>query len=59
MECCTVDFLRFFTKQRQNLAFGSMAGYPSSDPSISGIFLIFKILSRSATREATRTLSFW
>ena len=65
MECFTTDFLQFFTKKRQNLALGWTAGYSSSNPSISEIFLKFSnflrslILSRLATREATRTLTFW
>ena len=65
MECFTTDLLQFFTKKRQNLALGWKAGYSPSNPSISGIllkfpnFLRFKILSRSATREATPTFSFW
>ena len=40
-ECFTADFLQFFTKKRQNLAFGLTAGYSSSNPEISGIFLKF------------------
>ena len=39
MEYCTADFLYFFIKKRQNLAFGWTAGYLPSNPSISGIFL--------------------
>ena len=35
------DFLRLFTEERQNLAFGWTAGYSPSNPSISGIFLKF------------------
>ena len=54
MECFIADFLRFFTKKRQNLAFGWTAGYSPSNQSISGIFL-----SRSATREVTGTLTSW
>ena len=41
MECFTADFLQFFTEKGQNLAFGWMAGYLPSNPSISGIFLKF------------------
>ena len=41
MECFTADFLRFFTKKRQNLAVGWTAEYSPSNPSISGIFLKF------------------
>ena len=65
MECFTADFLRFFTKKRQNLALGWTAGYLPSNPSISEIFLNFPDflrscnLSRSATRETNRTFTFW
>ena len=38
VECFTVDFLLFFTKKRQILAFGWTAAYSPSNPSISGIF---------------------
>ena len=41
IEFSAADFLRFFTKTRQNLAFGWTAGYSPSNPSISGIFLKF------------------
>ena len=41
MEWFTAHFLRFFTKKRQNLAFGWQAGFSPSNPSILGIF--FKI----------------
>ena len=47
MECFTADFLRFFTKNRQNLALGWTAGYLPSNPSISGIFLKFPNFLRS------------
>ena len=51
MECFTADFLQFFTKKRQKLAFEWTAGYSPSNPSISGIFLKFpnylRFLSRS------------
>ena len=43
MECFTADFLKVFTKKRQNLAFGWTAGYFPSNPSISGI--LFKFLN--------------
>ena len=58
-------FAIFLPKKSQNLAFGRTAGYSSSNPSISGTFwripnfLRSLGLSRSATREATRTFSFW
>ena len=35
MECSRADFLRFFTKTRQNLVIGWNAGYSPSNPSIS------------------------
>ena len=38
MECFTADFLQFFTKKCQYLAFGWTAGYSPSNSSISGIF---------------------
>ena len=65
MECFTADSLQFFTKTHQNLAFGWTAGHSPSHSSISGIvlkvpnFLRSEVLSRSATGEATRTLTFW
>ena len=60
VKCFTADFLRFFTKKHQNLAFGWTAGYLPSNASISGIFLKFpNFLSSSGTREATRTLTLW
>ena len=42
-KCFTADFLRFFNKKRQNLAFGWTTGYSQSNPSIAGIFLKFLI----------------
>ena len=65
MECFTADSLRFFTKARQNLAFGWTAGYSPSNSNIPGIvlkvpnFLRSEVLSCSATGEAARTLTFW
>ena len=65
MECVTADFLQFFTKKRQNLAFGWPAGNSPSNPSILGIFFKFPnflrscVLSCSETREATLTFTFW
>ena len=65
MECFTADFLYFFAKKGQNLAFGWMAGYSPSNPSISEIFLKFtnflkpEVLIRSVPPEATRTFAFW
>ena len=65
MECFTDDFLQFFNKKRQNLAFGWTAGYLPSKASISGIFLKFPnflrsyVLSHPAAREATHTFTFW
>ena len=41
MECFTVDFFQFFTKNRQNLGFGWKAGYSPSNPSNLRIFLKF------------------
>ena len=57
MVCFTADFLRFFKEKRQNSAFGWTAGYSPSYPSISGILL--KFIKSFATREATRTFTFW
>ena len=65
MECFTADFLRCFTEKRQNMAFGWSDGYSPLNRSISQILLKFsnfrrpQVLSLSATREATRTLTFW
>ena len=65
LECFTANFLQIFTKKRQNLALWWTAGYSPSNPSISGISLKFPnllrslVLSRSTTREATRTFPFW
>ena len=39
MECLTADFLQFFNKKRQNLAFGWTAGNSPLTSNISGIFL--------------------
>ena len=47
MDCFTADFLRRFTKKRQNLVFGRTSGYSPSDPSILGIFLKFRNFVRS------------
>ena len=47
MECFTGDFLRFFTQNCQNLAFGWAAGYLPSNPSISGFFWKFSNFLRS------------
>ena len=64
LECFTADFLQFFTKNRQNLALGWAAGCSPSNPGISGFFLKLPsflrsyALSRSPTREATRTYTF-
>ena len=41
MACFTTDFLQFFSKKHQNLAFGWTAGYSPSHPSISEIFFKF------------------
>ena len=41
MECFTAGFLHFFTKKRQNLAFGWTAEFLPSNLSISGIFVKF------------------
>ena len=42
MECFTDDFLQFFTKKSQNLAFGWTAGQSPSNPSISETSLKFR-----------------
>ena len=47
MTCFAADVLQFFTEKRQNLAFGWMAGYSPSNPSISGIFVKFPNFLRS------------
>ena len=47
MESFTADFLQFFTKKCQNLAFGWTAGYSPSNQSISGIFWKFPNFLRS------------
>ena len=47
MECFTADFLRFFTEKCQNLAFGQMSGYSTSNSSISAIFSKFPNFLRS------------
>ena len=65
MELFTADILQFFNEKSQNLTFGWTAGYSLLNPNISGIFLKLPnflrslVLSRSATREATRTFIFW
>ena len=65
MERFTDDFLQFFTKKRQKLAFGQAAGYSPSNPSTLGIFFRFPnflrsyVLSRFATPLATVTFTFW
>ena len=65
MERFTDDFLQFFTKKRQKLAFGQAAGYWPSNPSTLGIFFRFpnflrsSVLSRLATPSATVTFTFW
>ena len=47
MEWFTADFLQFFTKKSQNLAFGWMTGYSSSNPCISRILWKFRNFLRS------------
>ena len=47
MKCFTADILRFFTENRQNMAFEWSAEYPPSNPCIPGIFLKFPNLIRS------------
>ena len=47
MKCFTADFLQFFTKKLQNLAFGWTAMNSLSNLSISGIFLSFPNFLRS------------
>ena len=65
MEFFATDILQFFNKNRQTLSFGWTAGYSPLNPNISGIFLKLpnflgsKVVSRSATHEATRTFTFW
>ena len=52
MECFTADLLQFFTKKRQNLAFGWNAGYSPPNPSISGILLKFPHFLRSKSLKS-------
>ena len=65
MERFTPNVLHFLIKTRQNVAFGWANGQSPSNPKISGIFLKFpnelrsEVLSRLATREATRRFTFW
>ena len=65
MERFTDDFLQFFTKKRQKLAFGQAAGYWPSNPSTLGIFFRFpnflrsSVLSCLATPSATVIFTFW
>ena len=65
MERFTDDFLQFFTKKRQKLAFGQAAGYWPSNPSTLGIFFRFpnflrsSVLSHLATPSATVIFTFW
>ena len=47
MECITAEFLQFFSKIHQILAFGWTPGFSPSNPSISGIFLKFPNFLRS------------
>ena len=47
IEWFTADFLQFFTKKCQNLAFDWMTAYSPSNPSISGIFWKFPNFLRS------------
>ena len=55
MEHFTDDFLQFFAKKHQKLAFWEAAGYSPSNPSTLGIFFRFpnflrsSVLSRLAT----------
>ena len=61
MKLFTADFLQFFTKKRQNLVFGWIAGYSPLNPSISGISFRFPNLSSLSclpARGATRTFTF-
>ena len=53
MECFTADFLQFFTRRHQNLAFGRAAGYSQSNPRTQ--FPKILSLKSFATREATGT----
>ena len=65
MERFTDDFLHFFTKERQKLAFGQAAGHSSSNPSTLVIFFRFpnflrsSVSSRLATPLATLIFTFW
>ena len=52
MECFTADLLQFFTKKRQNVAFGWKAGYSPSNSGISGIFLNFPNFLRSKSLKS-------
>ena len=47
IEWFKADFLQFFTKKSQNLAFGWMTGYSPSNPSISRILWKFRNFLRS------------
>ena len=55
IECFSADFLQFFSKKRQNLAFGWTTGYLPSNSSISGIFLKFPKFTVSYAREHAST----
>ena len=58
----STKFCNFYTEKCHNLTFGRPAGYSPSYPSILRIFLKFifwKVLSRSSTRDVTRTFTFW
>ena len=57
MECFAAGFLQFFTERHQNLAFEWLGGFLPPNPRISRISLRSKVLSRSATCEATRALN--
>ena len=65
MECFIADVLQFLTEKPQHVAFGWPAGYFPSHPTISGILLkfpnclIYQVLRRSATHDATHIFTFW
>ena len=64
MECVAGDFLNFFDKKLQILAFGWTACYSTLNPTISGTFLKLlsflqcEILTCLATRRGTRAFTF-
>ena len=61
MEYFTADFMKYFTKKRQNFAFEWLVAYSPLNPSILGTFLKFPnlLISQVLRPSETHTFTLW